>query len=218
MTIESLAYLPRYHALSYTWGAAKETEYLYCEEKLIKVRRNLMNALRRLRNNNDVQLVWADAICINQQDKEEKDKQISLMPYIYRMAQGVVVWIGDDHHRKAQPAFDIVKRLSRKKDSVSHALSYGPTRRLLASFYSQRWFSRVWIIQEVAAAADTIEVLWGIHKVGWEHVCRTAAIIRTFDYMIWHAPIPTADNAYMLSRLWAGKPFFTLLVASEPPI
>jgi hypothetical protein len=114
MKIISMARAPPYDALSYTWGTAKETEDIECEGKSVKVWRNLMRALKRLRHINDARLIWADAICINQQDKEEKDKQIQLMRDIYKMARRVIVWIGEDRHGEAKPALDIVKRLSRR--------------------------------------------------------------------------------------------------------
>jgi hypothetical protein len=38
--------------------------------------------------------IWIDAICINQQDNEEKDHQVQHMGEIYRNAKLVVVWLG----------------------------------------------------------------------------------------------------------------------------
>jgi hypothetical protein len=41
-------------------------------------------------------LLGADAVCINQQDNDEKALQVPLMSRIYRQAQQVIVWLGDD--------------------------------------------------------------------------------------------------------------------------
>src|SRR5271170_4751909 len=80
----------------------------------------------------------------------------------------------------------------------------------MSSFYSQRWFSRVWIIQEVAMAAS-VEVLWGAEKTSWEHVCKAAAVIQTLSYQIMrHTNMPEAYNAYLLHQLCAKKDFSLL--------
>jgi len=42
----------------------------------------------------DGALFWIDALCINQADRMEKEKQISRMGSIYNMAPGVIIWLG----------------------------------------------------------------------------------------------------------------------------
>ena len=39
---------------------------------------------------------WVDAICINQNDLEERSAQVQVMPQIYSKASCVIVWLGDD--------------------------------------------------------------------------------------------------------------------------
>lgn len=39
---------------------------------------------------------WVDAICINQEDLEERSAQVQIMPQIYSKASCVIVWLGDD--------------------------------------------------------------------------------------------------------------------------
>ena len=41
-------------------------------------------------------LFWVDAICINQDDLEERSAQVQIMPQIYSRASCVIVWLGDD--------------------------------------------------------------------------------------------------------------------------
>jgi hypothetical protein len=40
-----------------------------------------------------VKFLWADAVCINQQDNEERGNQVRRMPLIYANAQRVLVWL-----------------------------------------------------------------------------------------------------------------------------
>ncbi|KAK8245475.1 heterokaryon incompatibility protein-domain-containing protein [Phyllosticta capitalensis] len=39
-------------------------------------------------------MIWVDAICMNQDDEEEKKKQIPLMEEIYTWAECTYVWLG----------------------------------------------------------------------------------------------------------------------------
>ena len=43
--------------------------------------------------------IWIDALCINQDDKEEKAIQVPLMGEIFSKAQSVFVWLGPDHDK-----------------------------------------------------------------------------------------------------------------------
>ncbi|KAF2106705.1 heterokaryon incompatibility, partial [Lophiotrema nucula] len=40
------------------------------------------------------QLLWIDAMCINQHDNTEKGTQVQMMRDIYMKASRVVVWLG----------------------------------------------------------------------------------------------------------------------------
>jgi hypothetical protein len=56
-------------------------------------------------------MVWADAICINQEDVIERNHQVQLMKEIYTKASKVVVWLGPDgegHAKKAVAAIEFV--------------------------------------------------------------------------------------------------------------
>ena len=58
--------LPRYEALSYTWGTSSERRHVCIDDGArMLVTDNLFNALRRLRRKKRERLLWVDAICIN---------------------------------------------------------------------------------------------------------------------------------------------------------
>lgn len=54
---------PPYQALSYAWGA-EFTEAVFCDGKVIKTPLNLALALRYIRSETELQVLWADSICI----------------------------------------------------------------------------------------------------------------------------------------------------------
>lgn len=89
-----LASPPPYTALSYQWGNKDDTVPILVGGLTFLATRNLENALRCLRVRGN-ELVWADAICINQNDIAERGEQINRMGAIYQCAESVVAWLGD---------------------------------------------------------------------------------------------------------------------------
>lgn len=91
-----------YEALSYTWGGnqASEGARLSIEangaHQIVDVSRNLHCALLALRQSDTSRTIWADAICINQEDVIERGRQVSMMGAIYSNAHRVIIWLGDD--------------------------------------------------------------------------------------------------------------------------
>lgn len=84
---------PEYVALSYAWGARE-----YCEIILdgvpFKVTNSLRAAMRSFQASKE-QMLWADAICIDQDNNTEKSRQIPLMHRIYSQAKFVLISLGD---------------------------------------------------------------------------------------------------------------------------
>ncbi|KAF2868679.1 heterokaryon incompatibility protein-domain-containing protein, partial [Massariosphaeria phaeospora] len=85
----------QYEALSYCWGSSHETQKVYTDTGFVRVNKNLHTALRDLRNTGSERFLWADAICINQADIQERNHQVSLMKSIYSSAARVIVWLGE---------------------------------------------------------------------------------------------------------------------------
>lgn len=99
-----------YTALSYCWGDPQATGRILINGVSVQVTTNLEAALRRLRAQK-VECLWADAICINQSDAEEKSIQLVRMNMIYRKASSVIVWLGVEFHGIGK-AIKIIENLS----------------------------------------------------------------------------------------------------------
>ncbi|KAI0162912.1 heterokaryon incompatibility protein-domain-containing protein [Pestalotiopsis sp. NC0098] len=84
-----------YFAISYTWGPPEFTEPLYLEGGQIMITRSLNGALRQFRRLDRPIALWADAICINQQDFAERSHQVQRMSTIYAKCQLVLAWLGE---------------------------------------------------------------------------------------------------------------------------
>jgi hypothetical protein len=98
---------PAYQALSYTWGDLGDRVPIRMNDHIIYVTRNLKKALQRLRDLNTGMPVWVDAICINQDDAEERTYQVQRMRQIYETAFEVVIHLGegDDQNQEVQSHF-----------------------------------------------------------------------------------------------------------------
>lgn len=96
----SLEQAPSYVAFSYVWGDAAMTEDILVNGQILSVTVNLASALKNAKRHwkamgHDPEnlRVWADAICINQQDLEERSSQVQLMRQIYDSAEMTFAWI-----------------------------------------------------------------------------------------------------------------------------
>ena len=155
-----------FHALSYTWGLESPTREILIDGKPFLIRQNLWNFLRRVRECED--LLWADAICINQNDAKEKSEQVALMGSIFSSASTVIVWLGE-----AADDSEIVMNLgilaaslsptrfffgiSRQPEATQQLITY----RALLAISRRTYWNRAWVIQEVALARGAIYVVCG---------------------------------------------------------
>lgn len=89
---------PAYYALSYVCGNGPHDYEVSVNNALVKVKPNLYIALRRLQSyfRPAVRpvLIWIDAICIDQDNVDEKAKQIRSMHEIFSKADKVLVSLG----------------------------------------------------------------------------------------------------------------------------
>jgi hypothetical protein len=87
---------PEYGAISYVWGDPSNKFSILVNDQPFLVTRNLVDILKRLRRQMGSMPLWADAICINQEDIAERNHQVQLMRDIYRSAELVVAWLGEE--------------------------------------------------------------------------------------------------------------------------
>ncbi|KAN0114565.1 Heterokaryon incompatibility protein (HET) domain containing protein [Hyaloscypha variabilis] len=84
----------KYEALSYSWGTPDSFDLkIWVNDCHFAVRQNLYCALTALRTTGD-RYLWIDALCINQDDSNEKGHQVGMMDLIYEKAEQVLVWLG----------------------------------------------------------------------------------------------------------------------------
>jgi hypothetical protein len=86
--------VPTYTAISYTWGDPSETTDMELNGTRFLARRNCEYALQQAYSADPKTYYWIDAICINQQDDEEKSYQVTMMGALYKKAARVLACVG----------------------------------------------------------------------------------------------------------------------------
>jgi hypothetical protein len=113
-----------YTPLSYCWGTISGTKHIVVDGKSFLVTPSLYTALLHFRKANqnppnafkkretDKETYWwIDAICINQNDLDERNSQVGLMTRLYKQAQMVHVWLGEESEDSAR-AMQVIRELA----------------------------------------------------------------------------------------------------------
>ncbi|KAF1929968.1 uncharacterized protein M421DRAFT_59119, partial [Didymella exigua CBS 183.55] len=196
-----------FDALSYVWGSPNDPHTVDVNIALndgttkafkVSVIRNLATTLQHLRRTDVARTVWADAICINQHDYDERAQQVLMMGDIYRCAQNVVAFLGPTMS-DSTIAMGLISKISRvvKVDFGSglvepstegeaepgwvdmHTLLDIEHEHLLALFHllNREWFERLWIRQEIGLGGDWVSLLCGHDSIEWSSFCRAIFVL-----------------------------------------
>lgn len=162
-----------FDAMSYVWGTAPATVGAKCNGKPFLLTPTAEEMLKHLYLYRPAlqRPLWIDAICINQEDPDEKAIQIPFMRDIYSRAAQVIVWMGcstpgtdafmTEFHRLSKIARTWITtgidhqapgvRKAQGWPSYDHPMWTGCHRLM-----SREWFRRLWTFQEVILARKAI--------------------------------------------------------------
>jgi hypothetical protein len=90
---QGLIYTKRYP--SYTWAGDEKPCSITIKEQNLDVAANLYAAPLHLRDRSLERIIWIDAICIDQENMEERGQQVFLLAMIHSKAHCVLVWLGE---------------------------------------------------------------------------------------------------------------------------
>ncbi|KAJ4988557.1 heterokaryon incompatibility protein [Stagonosporopsis vannaccii] len=160
-----------YEALSYVWGDPTQRRAVHIEGISISVTYNLWQALDGLRYHDRERVIWADALCIDQSNKDERASQVSLMRSIYTQASSVEVWLGDFYD--SEVALEFLNDFAAQYPTASYDYlemdfntAFKPIdivtnwkarkalrlRSAMATLAMRPWFDRTWTVQEIFLA------------------------------------------------------------------
>lgn len=199
LTTFSIDRTPTYSALSYVWGEPEPTVPLTVNDSVWRVGKNLGTALTYLGRSSEKSIyVWADALCINQNNVDERNQQVMLMREIYSGASVVMAWIDTEDDRQhvdlheanlalrrilSGPVYSQVTFSSRQGRTPIVKTStdgFAPPQGLLelglsslSRIAGSRFFSRVWVVQELALARDKV-MFFGASDIKWADFAKDA--------------------------------------------
>ncbi|KAK4460938.1 heterokaryon incompatibility protein-domain-containing protein [Cladorrhinum samala] len=145
-----------YETVSYTWGGEEDDASL-CQPifvgpywDVLLQTKNCWDMLQFLRPSRFHRLLWVDAICINQSDNLERGAQVAKMGFIYKNGTRTVVWLGKDISSSPPTDYPLRRGLNEvctlgTGEKLFEANGKVNLRKLL----QRRYFSRVWVIQEL---------------------------------------------------------------------
>jgi hypothetical protein len=111
-----------------------------------QVTRNCYDAIVHLRRTETPRVVWIDAICIDQDNAQEKNAQVERLGAIYIRAERTIIWLG---------VHEWPDSLSARLDDVT-----------VIWMLQQAWWTRVWIIQELSLSKTPV-LLVGRREISW---------------------------------------------------
>ncbi|XXG99605.1 hypothetical protein Hte_005946 [Hypoxylon texense] len=188
-----------YETLSYVWGDAKNRKSISLNECDFEVTENLWLAMRRLRSPEAARVIWIDAICINQQDNDEKSHQVAMMGEVYSKCSNCVIWLGEsdeeaepgvrsvtavkafelldilatDQHLPELPCFSVVEgeRTAIHPQYEEHFMA-------LKHFLDLPWWRRIWVIQELALPGE-VKFLYASEELPYQTLRGVVKVLNT---------------------------------------
>lgn len=179
----SLGQLPKYIAVSYTWGAPIFDHKIVLENEEVSVTKNLSDLLRTWSRHFQANklLFWVDALCIDQDDIEERNAQVRNMGLVYSQAAEVFVWLGVSSQetktafRKIHQLAEFYLKLPQRPSGRSltqagieavtadNPVLYGPVGsdcynawQAIFALCKREWWTRVWIVQEATGPSHPL--------------------------------------------------------------
>jgi hypothetical protein len=144
-----------YEALSYAWGTAEDPTNIYVgksKDYVLSVSKNLVCALDHLRFKERSRTLWIDAICVDQQNLEERSQQVGMMADIYRWAEQIIVWIGPQRGCSSL-AVDMLRNLATNVEVDWSLRLMKPSKRL-------RWEERLAGLIELLSCLSKVKMVF----------------------------------------------------------
>lgn len=204
---------PAYYALSYCWSTPNRNIPIDVDSSILYTNLNLSKALSRLHeftteskeSANPSSWIWIDQLCINQEDLVERSGQVRLMGSIYRQSMGTLIWLGDNYESSSK-AWNLIHKIYtffRKENPTAQTLADIPFKMYsdtdfmaselpewghaewdhLRRLFENPWFTRTWVIQEVALSRRDPIIFHGPYRYPWYKISWAAAWLRRSGYL-----------------------------------
>ncbi|KAK0736632.1 heterokaryon incompatibility protein-domain-containing protein [Apiosordaria backusii] len=188
-----------YEAISYVWGSKRRDRPIRIDGRVGHITANLYRALHRMRLPDQRRVLWADSVCINQDDVSERGRQVLLMGEVYGQAKRVLLYLGEDSDQQGEAVRSLVHEIegmvlegikaAGKSWNTFPTLNPEERERFLGdarwqafiNMTHQPWFTRGWVIQEAGLARDGL-MLWGKTEISWR------SFVRAYTWVVRRLP------------------------------
>jgi hypothetical protein len=169
----------KYVAVSYTWGSDQKPCQLLVNGRILSITQSVHDIFQSKIMAEAGTRLWIDAVCINQEDLNEKASQVGVMRDIYSNAESTRVWLGPRSEDSdfaigfTEELFSILSIFQIRETNLvayDYATKYpegAPEWVALAHLLERPWFTRTWVIQEVALATHA-EIVCGDTTLSWD--------------------------------------------------
>ena len=195
-----------YIALSHVWGEETATFQIEVDGNAFWIRPNLFAFLRHAQAHLRNTYLWIDAICVDQSNIEEKNRQIPLMGQIFANAREVTAWLQPPAGLVLSASFSdinllgsaaLAKRVSQQDSDFFR--QGGPVRGALTRLVEHPFWTRLWIVQELLLSRSA--------TICWEG--------QSFDFADLKASLAALVPRTDLPQLLVNSPFYVLLTADK---
>lgn len=248
LVIAKLTDAPPYYTLSYCWGTDPQNIPIRVGEGTMCINSDLALGLRRLRElaggvpelDHQIQYVWIDRICINQNDVSERSSQVCLMGEIYSRSIRTLIWLGPETASSSQAWFLIDRIYSVFKGQTLEATTlidiplklFSNERHMtlglpdlthehwayLDTLLRLPWFTRIWVVQEVVLSSQDPIIVHGQHLYPWHRLGWAASWLRRNGYfrLPWlPEALRNVDEMSNIRRSQVRWPLDTLLTTTS---
>ena len=187
-----------YDAVSYVWGEPKFPEVLGCGQHVLNITTSLAGALRRFRSQSATRRLWVDAVCINQNDNQEKALQVQAMSLIYQRARCCVVYLGEKGPGQEDYMYFLIRLAERVENFANATVSTDKNNKqieeaMIEVFGARNdraveeisripWFGRRWVIQE-ASLCSAVVVFFGRSMASFNLLATSLAAIQNSSFV-----------------------------------
>jgi hypothetical protein len=196
------------------WGDTEPKKTIFIHGRPKTVTPNLYDALLQLRKPQLPTFLWVDAICINQEDIQERSQQIMNMSEIYSKVICVFCWLGriDDIHGPAESAsaagaarrLNNLETIFQSKDTDGNPLILsrsilGELNHSLFRLCTLPFWYRIWITQEVVLSRKAL-FLWGSIEINMITFQKLLKFKDRFLPADWYSVFEVTNSALMYAN------------------